>query len=74
MLPLTMRDAMDRLLDESFQPAWRMDLFGIGRRFPVDVYEDKLNCHRGIAAWREARRSHGDRDWQHNYHSRHDWI
>lgn len=44
MWPLTMRDAMDRLLlDEDFQPAWRMDLFGIGRRFPVDVYEDKLN-------------------------------
>jgi HSP20 family protein len=43
MWPLTMRDAMDRLLDEGFQPAWRMDLFGIGRRFPVDVYEDKLN-------------------------------
>src|SRR5690242_16299841 len=43
MWPLTMRDAMDRLLDESFSPAWRMDLFGIGRRFPVDVYEDKLN-------------------------------
>lgn len=43
MWPLTMRDAMDRLLDDGFPPAWRMDLFGIGRRFPVDVYEDKLN-------------------------------
>jgi len=43
MWPLTMRDAMDRLLDESVSPTWRMDLFGIGRRFPVDVYEDELN-------------------------------
>lgn len=43
MWPLTMRDAMDRLLDESFSPTGRMDLFGVGRRFPVDVYEDELN-------------------------------
>jgi HSP20 family protein len=43
MWPLTMRDAMDRLLDEGFAPIGRMDLFGVGRRFPVDVYEDQLN-------------------------------
>jgi HSP20 family protein len=42
-LPLTMHDAMDRLLEESFAPTWRTDLFGIGRGFPVDVYEDELN-------------------------------
>jgi len=42
-LPLTMRDAMDRLLEESFAPTWRTDLFGVGRGFPVDVYEDELN-------------------------------
>ena len=41
-LPKTMRDAMDRLLDESFAPAWRADLFAIGRGFPVDVYEDEM--------------------------------
>ncbi len=43
MWPLAMQDAMDRLLDESFSPAWRTDPFGAGRRFPVDVYEDQLN-------------------------------
>lgn len=42
-LPLTLRDAMDRLLDESFPPAWRSDLFAIGRGFPVDVYEDEMH-------------------------------
>ena len=42
-LPLTMRDAMDRLLEQSFAPTWRSDLFAIGRGFPVDVYEDELN-------------------------------
>ncbi len=43
MWPLTMRDRMNRLLDGSFSPAGRIDLFGVGRRFPVDVYEDELN-------------------------------
>lgn len=42
-LPLTMRDAMDRLLEQSFAPTWRSDLYAIGRGFPVDVYEDELN-------------------------------
>lgn len=42
-LPLTMRDAMDQLLEESFAPGWGRDLFAIGRGFPVDVYEDELN-------------------------------
>ena len=42
-LPLTMRDAMDRLLEESFAPTWRTNLFAIGRGFPVDVYEDELH-------------------------------
>jgi HSP20 family protein len=41
MLPLTMSDAMGRLLDEDFLPGWRMDLFDSGRRFPVDVYENE---------------------------------
>jgi HSP20 family protein len=36
-----MQNAMDRLLDESISPTWRMDLFGVGRRFPVDVFEDE---------------------------------
>lgn len=40
-LPLTMREAMDRMLEQSFPPAWRADLFAIGRGFPVDVYEDE---------------------------------
>lgn len=39
-LPLTLREAMDRMLEQSFSPAWRADLFAIGRGFPVDVYED----------------------------------
>lgn len=43
MWPLTMQDAVDRLLDESFSPAWRTNPFGVGRRFPVDIYEDELN-------------------------------
>lgn len=42
-LPLTLRDAMDRLLEESFSPTWNTDLFAAGRGFPVDVYEDELN-------------------------------
>jgi HSP20 family protein len=41
-LPMTMRDAMDRLLEEGFTPTWRSDLFAIGRGFPVDVYEDEM--------------------------------
>lgn len=41
-LPLTMHDAMDRLLAESFSPTWRTELFGIGRGVPVDVYEDDM--------------------------------
>lgn len=43
MWPLAMQDAMDRLLDESFSPAWRTNPFGVGRRFPVDIYEGQLN-------------------------------
>jgi HSP20 family protein len=41
--PLTMREAMDRMLEQSFFPAWKADLFAIGRGFPVDVYEDEAN-------------------------------
>lgn len=42
-LPLTMRDAMDRLLEESYAPTWGRDIFAIGRGFPIDVYEDELS-------------------------------
>lgn len=40
--PTTMRNAMERFLDESFVPKWGADLFAIGRGFPIDVYEDEM--------------------------------
>lgn len=42
-LPMTMRDAMERLLEQSFAPVWRTDFFAIGRGFLVDVFEDEMN-------------------------------
>ncbi|HET9980605.1 MAG TPA: hypothetical protein VFQ32_09170, partial [Ktedonobacterales bacterium] len=40
-LPLTIREAMDRVLEQGFSPTWSAELFAIGRGFPVDVYEDE---------------------------------
>lgn len=43
VMPRTMREAMDRLLEQSFTPAWGTDLLAFGRGFPIDVYEDERN-------------------------------
>lgn len=39
--PTTMRNAVERLLEDSFAPRWGTDLFAIGRGFPIDVFEDE---------------------------------
>lgn len=43
LMPRTMREAMDRLLEQGFAPAWGTDILAVGRGFPIDVYEDELN-------------------------------
>lgn len=39
LMPLPLRDVMSRLLEESFVPPRGLELFAVGRGFPVDIYE-----------------------------------
>lgn len=41
--PATMRNALERLLEENFSPIWGKELFAIGHGFPIDVFEDEKN-------------------------------
>lgn len=39
VMPLPLRDVMSRLLEESFVPPRGLELFTVGRGFPIDIYE-----------------------------------
>jgi HSP20 family protein len=39
LMPLPLRDVMSRLFEESFVPPRGLELFAVGRGFPVDIYE-----------------------------------
>lgn len=39
LMPLPLRDVMSRLLEESFVPPRGLEVFAVGRGFPVDIYE-----------------------------------